>query len=35
MKNKEILRRKIVTQLEIEIKIEAILKTRESKIEIL
>ena len=35
MKNKEILRRKIVTELEIEIKIEVILKTRESKIEIL
>ena len=31
MKNKEILRRKLVTELEIEIKIETIIKTRESK----
>ena len=35
MKIKEILIRKIVTELEIEIKIEAIIKTRESKIKML
>ena len=35
MKNKEILIRKIITELQIEIKIEAIIKTRKSKIKML